>query len=141
MHHLSKTAAELGLPFGERKKTYNSRLAQELGLWAESENKGDAFHTAAFKAYFADGKNIGKIPVLVDLAESVELPREEAEAVLVTRAFKAAVDADWSFAREKAITAVPTFVMNQEKLVGAQPYETLERLMEANGIQKRKNQI
>ena len=131
----------MGLPFGERKKTYNSRLAQELGLWAESENKGDAFHTAAFNAYFADGKNIAKIPVLVDLVASVELPREEAEAVLVTRSFKAAVDADWSLAREKAITAVPTFVMNQEKLVGAQPYETLERLMEANGIQKRKNQI
>jgi len=137
MHNLRKTAADLGLPLGERKKTYNSRLAQELGLWAESKNKGDAFHTAAFKAYFVDGKNIGKIPVLVDLAASVELPREEAAAVLATRAFKAAVDADWSLSQEKGITAVPTFVMNQDKLVGAQPYEMLERLMEANGVKRR----
>ena len=141
MDHLRKTAADLGLPFGERKRTYNSRLAQELGLWAESKHKGDAFHTAAFSAYFADGKNIAKVPVLVDLAASVELPREEAEAVLATRAFKAAVDADWSLAREKAVTAVPTFVLNQERLIGAQPYEMLERLMEANGVQKRRNQI
>lgn len=137
MRHLRKTAADLGLPLGERKKTYNSRLAQELGLWAESRNKGDVFHTAAFKAYFVDGKNIGKIPVLVDLAASVELPREEAATVLATRAFKAAVDADWSLSREKGITAVPTFVMNHDKLVGAQPYEMLERLMEANGVKRR----
>ena len=137
MRHLRKTAEELGLPFGKREKTYNSRLAQELGLWAESKNKGDVFHTAVFKAYFVDGKNIAKIPVLVDLAASVELPGEEAAEVLETRAFKAAVDADWNLSREKGITAVPTFVMNQDKLVGAQPYETLVKLLEAHGVKKR----
>jgi predicted DsbA family dithiol-disulfide isomerase len=138
MRHLRKTATDLGLPFGEREKTYNSRLAQELGLWAESKNKGDAFHSAAFKAYFVDGKNIAKIPVLLDLAASVELPGEEAAAVLATRLFKEAVDADWILSREKAITAVPTFVMNQEKLVGAQPYEMLVKLMRTHGVKKKK---
>jgi predicted DsbA family dithiol-disulfide isomerase len=137
MRHLKKTAAELALPFGERKKTYNSRLLQELGLWAESKNKGDVFHSAAFKAYFVDGKNIAKIPVLVDLAASVELPGEEAAAVLATRAFKAAVDADCNLSQEKAITAVPSFVMNQDKFVGPQPYGMLVKLMEANGVKKR----
>jgi len=137
MHHLRKTAAGLGLPIGDRKKTYNSRLAQELGLWAESKNKGDAFHIAAFKAYFVDGKNIGKIPVLEDLAASIDLPREEATEVLLTRTFRAAVDADWSLSREKGITAVPSFVMNHDKLVGAQPYEMLEKLMQANGVKCR----
>ena len=128
----------MGLPFGKREKTYNSRLSQELGLWAESKNKEDVFHAAAFRAYFVDGKNIAKIPVLVDLAASVELPSEEAETVLKTRAFKAAVDSDWNLSREKAITAVPTFVMNQDKYVGAQPYEMLVKIMEANGVKKRK---
>ncbi len=137
MGKLRKKAEDLGLPFGEREKTYNSRLSQELGLWAESKNKGDAFHNAVFKAYFADGKNIAKVPVLLDLAESGGLPREEAAAVLATRAFKAAVDADWVLAREESITAVPTLVMKQDKLVGAQPYDMLEKLMTANKIKKR----
>ena len=36
MAHLRATATELGLPFGERTRTYNSRLAQEeSGLPAE----------------------------------------------------------------------------------------------------------
>lgn len=139
MRRLKRTAADLGLPFGEREKTYNSRLAQELGLWAESMHAGDALHAAAFRAYFADGKNIAKMTVLLDLAESVGLPREQAETVLTTRAFKAAVDEDWALSRKKGITAVPTFVMNRERLVGAQPYEKLERLMAVNGVKKRKS--
>ena len=91
---------------------------------------------AAFKAYFVDGKNIAKIPVLLDLAASVGLPREEAEAVLSTRAFKDPVDEDWAISKARGITAVPTFVINQDKLVGAQPYETLEKFMAANGVRK-----
>ena len=137
MQHLRETAAGLGLPFGEREKTFNSRLSQELGLWAESKNKGDIFQTAAFKAYFVDGKNIAKIPVLVDLAASVGLPGDEAAAVLATRAFKSQVDAEWNLAREKAITAVPTFVINQDKMVGAQPYEMLVKFVEVNGGKKK----
>ena len=138
MRDLRNTAAELGLPFGERRKTYNSRLAQELGLWAESKNKGDVFHMAAFKAYFVDGKNITKIRMLVVLAESIELPGDEAATVLATRLFKEAVDADWNLSGEKAITAVLTLVVNQDRLVGAQPYEMMVKVMEANGVKRRK---
>ena len=136
MLRLKNKAAELGLPLGERKKTYNSRLAQELGIWAESKNRGDAFHMAAFKAYFVDCKNIAKIPVLLDLAASAGLLREEAETVLSTRAFKDAVDEDWAISKAMGVTAVPTFVINQDKLVGAQPYETLEKFMAVNGVKK-----
>jgi predicted DsbA family dithiol-disulfide isomerase len=75
--------------------------------------------------------------VLVELASSVDLPADEADEILRTRAFKAAVDADWALSRENSITAVPTFVLNQDRVVGAQPYEVLEGLMEANGIKRR----
>jgi predicted DsbA family dithiol-disulfide isomerase len=137
MTKLRKTAYELGLPFGERERTYNSRLSQELGLWAESKNMGDEFHNAVFRAYFADGKNIAKIPVLLDLAEYAGLSREEAAEVLSTRSFRAAADSDWALSRELGITAVPTFVLKQDKLVGAQPYDMLEKLMAANNVKKR----
>jgi protein-disulfide isomerase len=54
-----------------------------------------------------------------------------------TGAFKASVDADWALSQEKSITAVPTLVLNQDRVVGAQPNEALEGLMEANGVKKR----
>jgi len=130
-------AHEAGLPFSDRAKTFNSRLAQELGKWAEHNDKGDPFHLAVFKAYFADGINIAKIQALVSIAASVGLPVEESKSVIVKRSFKADVDEDWSLSQKKGITAVPTFVMNRERLIGAQPYETLERFMEKKGVKKR----
>jgi predicted DsbA family dithiol-disulfide isomerase len=134
---MKQAADEAGLPFADRLKTYNSRLAQELGKWAERNDKGDSFHRAVFKAYFADCINIAKIPVLVEIAESVGLSREEAESVLLKRTFKAEVDEDWLVSQKNGITAVPTFVMNKDRLVGAQSYEALERIMDANGVKKR----
>jgi predicted DsbA family dithiol-disulfide isomerase len=133
---LKEAADEARLPFGDRAKTFNSRLAQEMGKWAESNDKGDPFHHAVFKAFFADGINIAKIPALVDIAVSVGLPGEEAEAVSDKRAFKAEVDEDWSLSQQNGITAVPTFVINNDRLIGAQPYEMLERFMEETGVKK-----
>ncbi len=72
--HLRITAEELGLPFGPRNKTYNSRLAQELGLWAEDQGKGEPFHMAAFHAYFADGLNLAKMPVLLEARARCRTP-------------------------------------------------------------------
>jgi len=125
--------AEEGLPYGERTHTYNSRLAQEVGKWADAEGRGDAFHEAMFHAYFVAGRNIADIETLVQLAESVGLSADETRAVLAERRFQAAVDADWQRSRAYGITGVPTFVAEGRGVVGAQPYEILERLVVTAG--------
>jgi predicted DsbA family dithiol-disulfide isomerase len=137
MAGLKKVADEEGLPFGDRDMTYNSRLAQELGKWAESEGRGESFHDAVFRAYFVEGRNIGKIQELVDVARSVDLSGDEAKVVLEARDFRAAVDSDWSRARSMGVTAVPTFLLDQRFVVGAQPYEVLEELLTVSEVKKR----
>ena len=124
----ARMAAE-GLPYGERKMTFNSRLAQELGKWADEQPGGEAIHDALFKAYFVDGKNIGDPEVLVALAQSVGLPVEKAREVIANRSYRDAVDADWAKSREYGVTGVPTFVAGGQGVVGAQPYEALEQLV------------
>lgn len=118
-----------GLPYGNRSMTYNSRLAQELGKWAEEQPGGEAIHDALFKAYFVDNRNIGDADVLVEIAESVGLPGDKARAVIEGRTHRAAVDADWAKARAYGVTGVPTFVAGGQGVVGAQPYEVLEELV------------
>jgi predicted DsbA family dithiol-disulfide isomerase len=118
-----------GLPYGNRTMTYNSRLAQELGKWADSVPGGEAIHDALFRAYFVDGRNIGDPGVLVEIAESVGLPGDEARKVIVTRSHRATVDADWEKSRRYGVTGVPTFVAGGRGVVGAQPYEVLEELV------------
>jgi len=133
MDRLKRVAAELGLPWGTRTRTFNSRHAQELGKWAESLIRGDAFHLAVFQAYFVHGLNIGKISVLADLAESVGLDGRLAEEVLAEGLFREAVDRDREYSRACRITAVPTFLADRRMVVGAQPYEALEELVRAAG--------
>jgi len=137
MEQLTRTARDLDLPFGKRQMTYNSRLAQELGKFAEQQQQGDEFHNAAFRAYFADGLNIGLISTLTELGASVGLPRETTREVLEKRLFKEAVDKDWTRSHQMGVTAVPTFMMNGMSLVGAQPYEKLAQMVKANRVAKR----
>ena len=118
-----------GLPYGERTMTYNSRLAQELGKWADTQPGGEAIHDALFRAYFVETRDISRPAVLLDVVERVGLPVDAAREVLERRTFKDAVDADWELSREYGITGVPTFVAGRYGVVGAQPYEALEALV------------
>ncbi len=118
-----------GLPYGKRTMTYNSRLAQELGAWADTQPGGEAIHDALFRAYFVDARNIGDPEVLVEIATSVGLPAEGAREVLEKRTHQATIDADWEKSRQYGVTGVPTFVAGNQVVVGAQPYEALEDLV------------
>ena len=123
-----RMAAE-GLPYGDRTMTYNSRLAQELGAWADTQPGGDAIHDALFRAYFVEGVNIGDVEALVGIATAVGLSGPAAREVLEQRSFAAVVDADWQKSHAYGVTGVPTFVAGRHGVVGAQPHETLEQLV------------
>lgn len=125
--------AREGLLFGERKFSYNSRLAQELAKWAERQGRGDAFHDAVFRAYFVDAVNIGDLEILLRLVEKAGLPGEEARGVLSDGTFRQAVDDDWRRCRSLGVSAVPTYLSEGLAIVGAEPYERLERLVTEAG--------
>lgn len=134
MANLREHAERLGLALGDRRMTYNSRLAQEVGLWAETKGHGNRFHMEAFKAYFVDGRNIARKDVLLSLIDRSGLDHEEGRTIIETREFSDAVDSDWELSRAKGVTAVPSFFLGIDRLVGAQSYETLEKLMKKHGV-------
>ena len=126
-----------GLPYGKRERTFNSRLAQELGKFGD-ERGVPQIHNALYRAYFVEGSNIAKLPVLIKAATSVGIPADEARDVLTERRLRAAVDEDWARSRQLGVTGVPTFVIGRKGLVGAQPYEDLEELVRSAGAQPRR---
>jgi predicted DsbA family dithiol-disulfide isomerase len=136
LDHLTRVAEDLGLPFGKREKTYNSRLAQELAKFAEQQGKGEEYHSAVFRAYFADGRNIALMPTLLEVGNSIGLSTDHIQEVLEKRTFKEAVDKDWARSFQMGVTAVPTFMMNRTSLVGAQPYAKLVELLETNQVKR-----
>jgi predicted DsbA family dithiol-disulfide isomerase len=83
-----------GLPYGERAMTYNSRLAQEVGKWADTQPGGEAIHDAMFRAYFVEARNIGDPAVLLEIVTHVGLSADGAREVIEKRTFKDAVNQD-----------------------------------------------
>jgi predicted DsbA family dithiol-disulfide isomerase len=140
MARLEGAARDAGLPFTRPLMTYNSRSAQELGKWAETRGRGEDFHRAVFRAYFVDGKNIGRVAVLTEVIRDLGLSEEEAQRVLADRTFQETVDGDWARAREIGISAVPTFILEDKALVGAQAYEKLSALLAAGGVKRRNHE-
>ncbi len=134
MRHLQRTASALGLPFGNRTMTYNSRLAQELAKWAAVKSRESEFHQEVFRAYFVEGLNIAEPQVLVHLAAAAGLPADEARQVLHAREYRLAVDRDWEHAARRGITAVPTFMVRGKFLVGAQPRAAIEKFLDENAV-------
>ena len=126
-----------GLPYGQRTHTYNSRLAQEIGAWADTQKGGEVMHDALYKAYFVETKNIGDPDVLLEIVEANGLSVEDARKVLEERTFKDVVDEDWQKSRQYGVTGVPAFVAAGHGVVGAQPYETIEKFLESVGATER----
>ena len=126
---LSHVTAAEGLPVAVRTRTSNSRRAQELGKWAESEGKGDLFRRAVYHTYFVNGGNIALVDELMRIVDSVGLPIHEARTVLEQQRFAVAVDADWQRSRELRITAVPTHLCGANRLARFASYDEFVRLI------------
>ncbi len=129
--HMSSLMTEEKLPYGNRSHTYNSWLAQELSKWGESFPESEELNLKIFEAYFVEGYNLAEPEVLLEVTQAARLSREVAEGVIRERLFRDAVNADWRRAHEFGFTGVPTFVSGNRGLVGAQPYEALEQLIQA----------
>lgn len=120
---------EANLPYEKREMTYNSRLAQELGKWADTLPGGEAIHDELFRAFFVELLNIGDSSTLIGIAEKVGLDPRQAEEVLQDRTFEQAVNEDWKLAASQGITGVPTFFSNDLFVVGCQPLDVLGRFV------------
>lgn len=125
-----RLAADAGLQLSTHLIYSNSRLALELGEFAEQSGKGEVFRSALFDAYFQQIRDIGDEAVLLQIAAGIGISYEEGAACLAERTMKTIVDLQIQEAREYGITGVPTFIIGQYMVVGAQPYPVLRSALE-----------
>lgn len=103
----------------------NSHLALELLHHAGRTGQRAALTTRLFTAYFTEGRHIGRLDELLDLAQEVGLDRDTARAVLTERRHKEAVEQDSARLRALGAQGVPLYVINgQWGISGAQPVQT-----------------
>jgi predicted DsbA family dithiol-disulfide isomerase len=127
----AQVAAAEGLATGERTHWYNSVPAHEAALWADAQGNGEAFRRAVYRAYFADGLNIGQADVLADIAAANALEPSALRRALAEGVYRDAVQEQFEYARQVGITGVPAYVAGDYLMVGAQAYPTYRQLIEA----------
>ena len=107
----------------------NSRLALEAALFAIAAGAGEPFEERVFRAYFTEGRNIGKMSVLGDLSAEVGLDRDELNLALESNRYSERLRETTHEAHERGVSGVPTFFVGQFPMVGAQSEEVMRMLL------------
>lgn len=128
--HFKKMANDVGLPVDEITIIANTKLALMLGEYAQEQGRHEAYHRAVFHAYWAEGKNIGEWDVLSEIMAELDLTLTAGDMAARFHELSHAVDTQFNSAKMVGINAIPTFVIGEQRIVGAQPYEVLKSLVE-----------
>ncbi len=90
----------------------NTVKAHELLHFAKAKGRQLEMSERLFAAYFEQGRHVGRVEDLADLAAEIGLDRDEALASLTSEEFLPAVRADKEQATAYGISGVPFFVVD-----------------------------
>ena len=110
--------------------TPNSRPSLEATEYAKEHGKFEIFHDLLMKAFWEDGKNIGDMAVLEDMAKQSGLDWDELSRGLAERTYSDRVDEQIEVAHRIGINAIPAFIIGRYFFMGAQPYEMFQQVVD-----------
>ena len=105
-------------------RTPNTRLAHQLMQYALSigdAQKTEALYQSIFTAYFSEGRDIGLLATLVEIAANNGFDADAAEEYLTRGRGLAKVFEAQRLAQQQGIRSVPTVFIAGEAISGAQP--------------------
>jgi predicted DsbA family dithiol-disulfide isomerase len=125
-------AASVGLDYDyEHVHQTNTVKAHELIHYAKAQGRQLDMKERLLKAYFVDGRHVGRIEDLADLADEIGLDRAEVVRVLTAETYLSDVKADVAQAVAYGIQGVPFFVIDGAYGVsGAQDAATFANVLE-----------
>ena len=109
----------------------NTLNAHRLIHWAGLEGRQTLLVSALFRAYWIEGRDIGDLAVLADVAVQAGMDRAVTARLLASDADLEVIQKREAHARERGVSAVPTFLIADKYVVaGAQPPEMWGRAIE-----------
>jgi len=130
---IAQRGAAVGFQFRQegRGRVWNTFDAHRLLVWAGEQGAQQQRELKmALQAYHGAGRSPADHAVLADVAASVGLPREEAEAVLASDRYADEVRQREAHFQQLGIHAVPSVIVNGRHLIqGGQPPEVFEQAL------------
>jgi predicted DsbA family dithiol-disulfide isomerase len=132
LDRVTEVAQSVGLTYNyDAVHQTNTIKAHELMHFAKEHGKQAEMKERLLSAYFVEGKHVGRIEDLADLAEEVGLDRALAHQALTEGRFVADVKQDVAQAEAYGISGVPFYVIDGKYGVsGAQDPETFKNILE-----------
>ena len=132
LKHVTTVAATEGINFQMdiAVRANTSRAHRLIALAQTTELDHTKLKESLMIAYFCEGRDISNIDTLIDIGLTFGLNHAQVSEMLNSEQSSQQLDADLSRARELGVTAVPTYVFNEQWSVpGAQDTETFERVL------------
>jgi len=123
-------AEEAGIEMGPPSVLANSYLALAAQEFAIEQGRGDAFEERVFRAYFHDRANIGNRGVLLELGEEVGLDPAQLGQALTEDRYAMRLKNTTKVAHQRGISGVPTFIIGDYPLVGAQSADVMRQVLQ-----------
>ena len=100
--------------------------------WLSDRNPDEAraFAHGVFRAYFVEGRNIAEVAVLLEIAATLGLDREEVSNAFSDLATKARLKAEIDLAEARGVFGSPFFIVEGEGFWGPDRLPQLERWLE-----------
>lgn len=128
INNLRSAGSPYGINFNSYELMCNSRLALEVSEYAKDNGKFDLLHELIFKAYFLEGKDIGKLETILHVSEQAGLNIIELQNQLQGNTYNNRLAQARDLASTFKVAGLPTYIINDDKkIVGAQRYEVFVR--------------
>ncbi|MFT4211052.1 MAG: DsbA family oxidoreductase [Microbacterium sp.] len=129
--HVTGVAAQAGLEYHfETVQPANTVKAHELLHFAKEQGRQHEMKERLLAAHFVEGRHVGRVDDLVDLAAEAGLDAAAARDALESERYLEAVRTDQRQAAAYGITGVPFFVIDGKYGVsGAQPPEAFTQIV------------
>lgn len=131
---LETAAEELGIPFSPPPLVPWTRKAHEMTLHALEVEDAAPIYDLLFDAYFHEGLDLGRVDVLVELAERAGLDPPELRTVLGVDRFRPEVEARRDEARKLGVRGVPTLLGAKGRMEGFIGTEGLWHFLREEGL-------
>ncbi|MBI3248392.1 MAG: DsbA family protein [Deltaproteobacteria bacterium] len=135
-----RVARETSVALRVPERWLDSSYALEGAEFARDHGKFPDYHDRIFAAVFEEGKDVGDLPTLLGLAESVGLRAAELEHALTSGMFTERVKETEAEAATFGVVGYPTFMLGEFPLIGIQPAETM-RLLIQRYVEKKKEEV
>ena len=127
---ISAMGAAAGVVMKAPKTFANSLLALKASEFAADAGVGEAFEERIFRAYFAEGRNIGERAVLLELAAEAGVDSGALSRALANDEYAIRIRNHALAANQLGVSGVPTFFIGDWPLVGAQSEDVMRRVLE-----------